>query len=127
MPHRHLLPVLVCLIISSGVVAQQGRMELWYDRPAADWNEALPVGNGRLGAMIFGGIEDERLQINEETVWSGTDHDFVNKDARKALPIVRRLLFEGKWIEAKDLAQQKLMGDKRIPSAYQTVGDLHLK
>lgn len=115
-----------CVFISFGAIAQHNPMELWYDRPAANWNEALPVGNGRLGAMVFGGIDEEQLQLNEETVWSGQDHDFVNKDARKALPIIRKLLFDGKWVEAKDLAQQKLMGDKRIPSSYQTLGDLRL-
>ena len=114
-------------VVSCGAVAQQNAMQLWYDRPAGNWNEALPVGNGRLGAMVFGGIEEERLQLNEETVWSGQDHDFVNNEARKALPAVRKLLFDGKWVEAKDLAQQKLMGDKHIPSSYQTLGDLRLR
>ena len=120
------LPVAICFLLAIRLDAQQSPMELWYDRPASNWNEALPVGNGRIGAMVFGGIAEERLQLNEETVWSGADHDFVNSEARKALPVVRKLLFEGKWVEAKDLAQQKLMGTKRIPSAYQTLGDLQL-
>jgi alpha-L-fucosidase 2 len=115
------------MLLSFGAGAQHRSLELWYDRPATNWNEALPVGNGRIGAMVFGGIAEERIQLNEETVWSGADHDFVNKEARKALPEIRKLLFDGKWVEAKDLAQQKLMGDKRIPSSYQTLGDLHLR
>src|SRR5690606_36205102 len=86
-----------------------------------------PVGNGRLGAMIYGGIAEERIQLNEETVWSGKPADFVNHRALKALPQVRRLLFEGKYLEAQKLAQEKMMGTRTVPSSYQTLGDLQLK
>ena len=65
---------------------------LWYRQPAAEWTQALPIGNGRIGAMVFGGIEAERLQLNEDTLWSGGPYDPVNPLAREALPQVRRLI-----------------------------------
>ncbi|HJZ76516.1 MAG TPA: glycoside hydrolase N-terminal domain-containing protein, partial [Vicinamibacterales bacterium] len=58
--------------------AEDGRLRLWYRRPAANWNEALPIGNGRLGAMVFGGVEQERLQLNEDTIWAGEKRDRLN-------------------------------------------------
>jgi alpha-L-fucosidase 2 len=100
---------------------------LWYESPAANWNEALPIGNGRLGAMVFGGVEHERLQLNEESVWSGKDFDFVNPDASKSLGEIRKLLLAGKYTEAQTLAQQSMMGNKKIPSSYQTLGDLAIQ
>jgi alpha-L-fucosidase 2 len=102
-------------------------LKLWYTQPASSWNEALPVGNGRLGAMIFGGINHERIQLNEETIWSGRKENFVNPKALKSLPVVRKLLFEGNYAEAQKLAQSDLMGNKTRPSSYQTLGDLHLQ
>lgn len=99
---------------------------LWYAQPAQEWNEALPVGNGRLGAMVFGGPEQERLQLNEETVWTGKPADFVNPEARAALPVIRKLLFAGKYAEAQEMAAKKMMGDKKVGSTYQTLGDLWL-
>ena len=96
MTQRHFLPVALAILLSFGAGAQHRSLELWYDRPAANWNEALPVGNGRIGAMVFGEIAEERIQLNEETVWSGADHDFVNKAARKALPEVRKHYCPGK-------------------------------
>lgn len=112
---------------SSGQSEDPDDLKLWYNQPASNWNEALPVGNGRLGAMIFGGIASERLQLNEESVWTGKPTDFVNPEARKALPAVRKLLFEGKYAEAQKLAQEKMMGNKTVPSSYQTLGDLQLE
>jgi alpha-L-fucosidase 2 len=102
--------------------------QIWFTRPAAEWNEALPVGNGRLGAMVFGGIDSVRFQLNEETVWAGASEDCHNPEAREALPKVRQLLFEGKYIEAQDLAQKKIMGqrDPNHAQTYQTLGDLTL-
>ncbi|SDK28202.1 alpha-L-fucosidase 2 [Catalinimonas alkaloidigena] len=99
---------------------------MWFTHPARHWNEALPVGNGRLGAMVFGGLPTERLQLNEESVWVGKPADFVNPAARAALPQVRQLLFAGKYAEAQALAQEKMMGDKQVWSTYQTLGDLTL-
>src|SRR5437588_464735 len=72
---------------------------LWYRQPAEKWVEALPIGNGRLGAVVFGKIADERIQLNEDTVWSGERRDRTNPAARKAVPEIRRLLFAGKVAE----------------------------
>jgi alpha-L-fucosidase 2 len=101
-------------------------LRIWFTRPAENWNEALPVGNGRLGAMVFGGIENERLQLNEESVWTGKSRWDANPDALKNLPKVRQLLFEGKYSEAEKLAQSGILGSFRRDNAssYQTLGDL---
>ncbi len=101
-------------------------MVLWYRQPAADWNEALPIGNGRLGAMIFGRVAAERIQINEDTVWSGYKSDRVNPKALANLPKVRRLLFEGKPLEAQSLAEKTMMGIPLRLLPYQPLGDLLL-
>ncbi len=103
-------------------------LKIWFNRPAETWNDALPVGNGRLGAMVFGGIEKERLQLNEESVWSGAPRWDANPDALKNLPEVRKLLFEGKYAEAEKLAQSGILGSFRRDNAssYQTLGDLTL-
>jgi alpha-L-fucosidase 2 len=99
---------------------------LWYTQPAAQWVEALPVGNGRLGAMVFGGVAEERLQLNEESVWDGYARDTTNPEALKALPEVRRLIFEGKNEEARELADRSMMGNPKVVKSYQSLGDLHL-
>lgn len=98
---------------------------LWYRQPAQEWTQALPVGNGRLGAMIFGRTDEERIQLNEETVWEGYPRDTTNPKALEVLPEVRRLLFEGKNVEATDLAENMMGIPQRIKS-YQTLGDLVL-
>jgi alpha-L-fucosidase 2 len=99
---------------------------LWYTQPAKNWNEALPVGNGSLGGMVFGQVDRERIQLNEKTVWAGGEENFVNPKAKSSLPKVRALLFDGKYDEARKLAQETLMGNKKGMSAYQTLGDLYL-
>src|SRR2546421_4663535 len=82
-------------------------LRLWYRQPAAEWTEALPIGNGRLGAMVFGGVETERLQLNEDTLWSGYPRDTMNPDARTHLAELRRLVIdEGKYPEADRLSQR---------------------
>ena len=102
-------------------------MVLWYRQPATRWVEALPVGNGRLGGMVFGGVDVEHIQLNEDTVWAGEKRDRVNPEALKNLPEVRRLLFAGKPLQAQDLAEQTMMGiPKRLPP-YQSLGDLWIK
>lgn len=102
-------------------------MTLWYRKPATKWEtEALPVGNGRLAAMVFGGIDHERIQFNEETVWDGAPGNTNNPQALAALPEVQRLLFAGKNDEATRLARQKMMGKPYRIKSYQTLGDLFL-
>ena len=100
---------------------------LWYAQPAAEWVEALPVGNGRLAAMVFGGIADERIQLNEDTVWAGEKRDRLNPEGIKHLAEIRRLLMAGKPREAEALAERTMIAiPKRLPP-YQTLGDLHLE
>ncbi len=87
-------------------------LKLWYNKPAAKWTEALPLGNGRIGAMVFGGIEQDRIQFNEETLWTGEPRDYNRTGAYKYLDSIRRLLFAGKQKEAEALAEKEFMGTK---------------
>jgi len=117
--------------ISAGISRAQdssAMLKIWFTHPAAEWNEALPVGNGRLGAMIFGSVEKELLELNEQTVWTGRPRWDANPDALKTLPEVRKLLFDGKYREADELAQKGIMGWKpdNPPATYQALGDLYL-
>src|SRR6185436_14266349 len=102
------------------------RERLWYLRPAARWEEALPIGNGRLGAMVFGRVAQERLQLNEETLWSGAPYIPDNPDALQALPEVRRLIDAGKYAEATSLASAKVMAKPLQQMSYGTLGDVLL-
>ncbi|HKU74562.1 MAG TPA: glycoside hydrolase family 95 protein [Pyrinomonadaceae bacterium] len=99
---------------------------LWYDKPAVEWTDALPVGNGRLGAMVFGGPANEQLQLNEDTLYAGSPYDPNNPEALKALPEARRLIFEGKYKEAHDLVGAKMMAQPIKQMPYEPVGDLKL-
>ncbi|HET6557560.1 MAG TPA: glycoside hydrolase family 95 protein [Prolixibacteraceae bacterium] len=101
-------------------------LKLWYDQPAKQWVEALPVGNGRLGAMIFGDPGKEIIQLNENTVWSGGPNRNDNPNAKASLAEVRKLIFEGKYKEAQDLANKDFVSKSSHGMAYQTVGNLHL-
>jgi alpha-L-fucosidase 2 len=99
---------------------------LWYGQPAAKWVEALPVGNGRLSAMIFGGVGQERLQLNEGTLWAGGPYDPVNPEAKEVLPQVRQLINEAKYREAAKLISAKVMAKPLGQMPYQTAGDVLL-
>jgi alpha-L-fucosidase 2 len=103
-------------------------LTLWYRQPATRWeSEALPIGNGNLGAMVFGGIARERLQLNEHSLWSGHPEAIDSPHTLEVLPKVRQLLFEGKYSEAQEMATRDLMVHTRAtPAAYQTLGDLLL-
>lgn len=116
-----LLPILV-----TAPAFAQTDLTLWYKQPAKLWVEALPVGNGRMGAMIFGGVAHERIQFNEQTVWTGAPHDYAHHGAVQYLPQIRRLLFDGKQKEAEDLAMQEFMSEPLRQKAYQAFGDLLL-
>src|SRR5258705_6592826 len=106
---------------------QQSDLRLWYRQPAANWNEALPIGNGRLGAMVFGGVADERLQLNEDTVWAGEKRDRMNPAGPAAVVEVRRLLLAGKAVEAEALADKAIIATPRRMPPYQPLGDLKLR
>jgi alpha-L-fucosidase 2 len=101
-------------------------LKLWYKQPATEWSEALPIGNGRLGAMVYGGVDKERLQLNEETLWSGGPHSYDNPDAFQHLAEVRELLEQENYIEAEKLAE-KMLGVPKYQMAYQPFGDLLLE
>jgi len=101
-------------------------LNLWYRKPAEQWTEALPVGCGRLGAMVFGEKFRERIQFNEDTLWTGGPHDYAHKGASKYLDTIRRLLSEGKQGRAEKLAFEHFMGTPFRQKAYQPCGDLIL-
>jgi alpha-L-fucosidase 2 len=101
-------------------------LKLWYTQPAKLWVEALPIGNGRLGAMVFGDPVNEVIQLNENTIWAGQPNRNDNPDAKEALPIVRKLIFEGKYKEAQDLVNQKIITKTSHGMSYQTAGNLKL-
>jgi alpha-L-fucosidase 2 len=126
---------------------RENDLKLWYNQPAflpnetqspsewvnsRSWLKALPIGNGRLGGMVFGGVENERIQLNEESVWAGGKQDADNPEALKYLPEIRQLLFDGKYAEAQKLTYEKLVcngpgsqnGAKNYFGCYQTLGDL---
>ncbi|NLX13379.1 MAG: glycoside hydrolase family 95 protein [Phycisphaerales bacterium] len=121
--------VILLIFLSASVpdAAGSGPMVLWYDQPAAEWTAALPIGNGRLGAMVFGGTEKERIQFNDDTLWVGTPHDYAHPGASAYLNEIRQLLFEGKQEEAEALAGKHFMSIPLRQMPYQPFGDLILE
>ena len=103
-------------------MGRQVIMKLWYQKPAECWNEALPVGNGRYGGMVFGNPKNEIIQINEDSIWSGKKLDRINPDAPKKLKEIRRLIREGKIEEAQELTLYALSGVPNSQRSYQTAG-----
>jgi alpha-L-fucosidase 2 len=99
---------------------------LWYKTPATEWGQALPIGNGRLAAMVFGGIHEEHLQLNEETLYAEKRMDRVNPASRANVPVIRQLLLDGKVKEAEALAQKTLLAVPVHQPPYQTLGDLQI-
>lgn len=125
----------LAIALPSGTIATP-TTTLWYDEPAASWQlEALPIGNGRIGAMIFGKVESERIALNEETVWSGARVEWNRPDASKNLPQIRELLLAGKNDEAEALVNKTFTclgggsrGGARGPwGCYQELGNLNLE
>ncbi|RTE53919.1 glycoside hydrolase family 95 protein [Arenibacter aquaticus] len=103
---------------------QENKNSLWYTSPASKWMEALPIGNGRLGAMVFGGVKEEKLQLNEESVWAGPPIPENRVGAHKSVEKARELIFQGDYQEANKLVQDDVMGPRIAPRSYQTLGDL---
>jgi alpha-L-fucosidase 2 len=117
------------MAVTFSAVGQAAELALWYRQPARQWVEALPVGNGRLGAMVFGGVAEERLQLNEDSLWLGWPDDTDNPAAREALPKIRELLFAGKYGEAERLTNRTQICKPGQPGSfgsYTTLGDLRL-
>jgi alpha-L-fucosidase 2 len=124
---KNILIIMFCFLFELNLQAQSGTsLKLWYNQPAKQWVEALPVGNGRLGAMVFGNPAQEEIQLNENTVWAGQPYRNDNPDAKEALPKVRQLIFEGKYQEAQDLVNRKFISRNSQGMPYQTVGNLDL-
>lgn len=123
---RKILTVIAALVVACSP-GQENDLKLWYDEPAEHWVEALPVGNGRLGAMVFGGTSSERIQLNEETVWAGQPNSNANPDIEPgALEEIRQLIFQGKYRAAQDMVDRKIFFPTNHGMSYQTVGDLLL-
>jgi hypothetical protein len=106
------------LKFSAKADAPEGSYVLWYDRPASYWTEALPLGNGRLGAMVFGGIKKELIQLNEDTLWTGEPIKRVNPEATQYLDQARELLFEGEYENGQKLIHEKIMGKRLAPGLH---------
>lgn len=106
---------------------ERGKMKLWYDRPAQYWHEALPIGNGRMGGMVYGGTPEEIIQLNEDSIWSGKHLDRINPDARENLSVIRKLIREGRGKDAEQLAMYALSGIPKSERSYQTAGELYIK
>jgi len=109
-----------------GSVKENDNLKLWYEQPASVWEEALPIGNGRLGAMVYGGKSTDHIQFNEETLWTGGPHDYSNKGASQYLEKIRELIWKGKQEEAEKLALDKFMSVPLYQEKYQPFGDLWL-
>src|SRR5688572_14141350 len=118
------LAVLLLLAAAAAPASPDQKLELWYPGPAKQWVEALPVGNGRLGGMVFGGPADEHLQFNETTVWTGVPREYQHEGAVKVLPQLRQLLKEGKQAEAEALALKEFMSVPLRQEKYQPFGDV---
>ena len=122
--------------LATSAAEGEGPLALWYETPAERWPEALPIGNGRIGGMVFGGVPDERIQLNEDSLWSGEAQDADNPEAFEHLDEVRQLLFEGDFAEAEKRTLKTMVcsgrGSNRGNGAYseygsyQTLGDLRL-
>ena len=112
--------------LAGGENPPPGDLTLWYKQPAVEWTEALPIGNGRLGAMVFGGVAQERLQLNEDTLWAGSPYQPAHTGAVASLGQVRDLIFAGKYTDADALIEKTMMGTPEKQMSYQTIGDLLL-
>ncbi len=120
----------ICFVLAMcvGMTARsQQKAVLWYDSPAKYWEEALPLGNGRLGAMVYGDPVNEEIQLNEETVSAGSPYKNYNSEAKEALPAIRKLIFDGNYAEAQLMAGEKILSRNGFGMPYQTVGSLRLQ
>jgi alpha-L-fucosidase 2 len=124
MKDKKLFTLLLGLIVTATVCAQN--YKLWYNSPAEVWTEALPLGNGRLGAMVFGIPTTERIQLNEETIWAGSPNNNANPEAKQYMKQIQQLVFQGKYKEAEDMASEKIMSQTNSGMPYQTFGDVYI-
>ena len=114
------------MLLGMSATGKAQQHKLWYDQPATTWTEALPIGNGRLGAMIYGTPATERLQLNEETIWAGRPNNNANPEALEYLPKVRELVWQGRYKEAQDMATRHVQAQTNSGMPYQPFGDLYV-
>jgi alpha-L-fucosidase 2 len=122
---REFVGALAAPVASAAVASEPRELVLWYRQPAEQWTDALPIGNGRLGAMVFGGVDKERLQLNEDTLWSGGPREWNNPEAKQYLPEVRRLVLQDKNYTGADRVCQKMQGPYN--QSYLPLADLRLE
>ncbi|MFA6482245.1 MAG: glycoside hydrolase family 95 protein [Bacteroidales bacterium] len=132
MKSRIVFLLLSCIALLSGCGTPAGKyadnhLTLWYNQPVKVWDEALPVGNGRLGAMVFGNPQEERIQINEESIWAGCPVDNNNPNSLAHLPEIQKALFESRFKDAWQLANENMLGTPPRIRSYQPLGDLLIK
>ena len=122
------LSVIILLVLAgcTSQMPEDSSLKLWYQQPAQEWTDALPVGNGRLGAMVFGNPFKERIQLNEESLWAGTAMNSNNPEAYKHLKEVQQLILDGKIKESVDLASATMLGTPPRVRSYQTLGDIFI-
>src|SRR3982751_408280 len=124
---KQLLSVIFLLSATISFSQNKPGLKLWYTKPSGKtWENALPIGNGRLGAMVYGNVENETIQLNEHTVWSGSPNRNDNPLALAALPQIRQLVFDGKQKQAEKLADESIISKKSQGQMFQPVGSLHL-
>jgi len=131
------VPLLLLALPALALRAADSTTAIWFDKPAAGFQQSLPLGNGRLGAMIFGGVNEERIVLNESSMWSGSREDADRPEAYKTLPEIRRLLLDGKNVEAEKLVNANFTcqgpgsghgNGANVPfGCYQVLGNLHLR
>jgi alpha-L-fucosidase 2 len=124
---KNVFAFVMITLVAFAAEADSTTLRLWYQQPAKRWEEALPVGNGQMAAMVFGGVPECRVQFNEHTVWTGEPHCYIHSNAVDVLPELRRLTFEGKQKEAADLANKSFMSIPLRQMKYQPCGDLLVK
>ena len=118
--------ITTAILLAPPAFAQSSQLSLWYEQPASEWTQALPVGNGRLGAMVFGKINDEIIQLNEDTLWAGPPIPQPIEGAREYIDQARKLFFEGKYTQGQKLIQQNVMSERISPRSNQTLGNLKI-
>ncbi|MFI5378275.1 MAG: glycosyl hydrolase family 95 catalytic domain-containing protein [Tepidisphaerales bacterium] len=121
-----LLVLQTCLAPAADLSANPQREVLWYRQPGVKWMEGMPLGNGMMGAMVFGGVQQERIALNESSFWSGRPHDYDDPEAIKYFPQIRDLVFAGKFQEAEKMADEHFYGKPAAQQAFQPLGDLLL-
>src|SRR4051794_34433113 len=108
---RRCFCALCVVVLHCRMASADSELRVWFNKPAGPWEEALPIGSGRMGGMVFGGVSDERIQFNEDTLWTGKPHDYVRDGAGDVLDVLRALVFAGKEKEATQLVREDFLSD----------------